>query len=129
VTVEGKPDDSFAYLYPYEFVLLTTFRKSGAGVPTAMWFAQEQGKLYMVTERMAGKVKRVHNNRRVLLAPCDVSGRVLGEQIEAYARELPTTEHPYANALLASKYGDEYEMSSSEEYADDDETFLEIEPI
>jgi len=129
VTVEGKPDDSFAYLYPYEFVLLTTFRKNGAGVPTAMWFAHEQGKLYMVTERMAGKVKRVHNNRRVLLAPCDVSGRVLGEQIEAYARELPTTEHPYANALLASKYGDEYEMSSSEEYADDDETFLEIEPI
>ncbi len=129
MTVEGKPDDSFAYLYPYEFVLLTTFRKNGAGVPTAMWFAHEQGKLYMVTERMAGKVKRIHNNGRVLLAPCDVSGRVLGEQIEAYARELPTTEHPYANALLASKYGDEYEMSSSEEYADDDETFLEIEPV
>lgn len=45
MTVEGKPDDSFAYLYPYEFILLTTFRKSGAGVPTAMWFAHERGKL------------------------------------------------------------------------------------
>ena len=42
---QGETDNLFAYLSPYEFVLLTTFRKSGVGVPTAMWFAQEQDKL------------------------------------------------------------------------------------
>jgi hypothetical protein len=44
-------DDPFAPLAPYEFVLLTTFRKSGVDGPTAMWFAHEHGKLYMVTLR------------------------------------------------------------------------------
>lgn len=46
---QGETEDPFASLSPYEFVLLTTFRKSGVGVPTAMWFAYEHGKLYMVT--------------------------------------------------------------------------------
>src|SRR2546421_7419622 len=96
--------DPFAYLYPYEFALLTTFRKSGVGVPTAMWFAHEQGKLYMVTERTSGKIKRIRNNGRVLLAPCGFMGNLLGPQIEAYARELPAAQHVHADALLAQKY-------------------------
>lgn len=120
-------DDLFAYLYPYEFVLFTTFRKSGIGVPTAMWFAHENSKLYLVTGCSAGKIKRIRNNGRVLLAPCDLMGGVLGPQIEAYARELPTAQHAHADALLASKYGAEYEMdSSSEESVEDEETFIEI---
>ena len=126
---DGKTEvgDSFAYLYPYEFVLLTTFRKNGEAMPTTMWFAHDQGKLYMVTSATVGKIKRIRNNGRVLLAPCDVGGKVLGEQIEAYARELPPAQHEYANALLASKYGEQYEMSSDEEFTEDYETFIEIE--
>jgi uncharacterized protein len=124
---QGETDDPFAYLYPYEFVLLTTFRRSGVGVPTAMWFAHEQGKLYMVTGRTTGKIKRIRNNGRVLLAPCDLIGNVLGPQIEAFARELPADQHPHANALLAKKYGEEYEMDSSGEGEEaDEETFIEI---
>ena len=76
-------------LAPYEFVLLTTFRTSGVGVPTAMWFAYEHGKLYMVTGRSTGKLKRIRTTSRVLVAPCDWMGNVLGPQIEGYARELP----------------------------------------
>ncbi len=124
---QGGADDPFAYLSPYEFVLLTTFRKNGVGVPTAMWFAHEQGKLYMVTGRTTGKIKRVRNNSRVLLAPCDLMGNVLGPQIEAFARELPVAQHADANALLAEKYGAEYEMDSSSEGEEaDEETFIEI---
>ena len=124
--------DPFAYLNPYEFALLTTFRKNGLAVPTTMWFAHDQGKLYMVTSAKVGKIKRIRNNGRVLLAPCDVRGKVLGAQIEAYARELPPAEHEYANAVLASKYGEQYEMSPGEEATDgyeDDETFIEIEAL
>ncbi len=123
-------NDPFAYLYPYEFVLLTTFRKSGIGVPTAMWFAHEHGKLYMVTGRTTGKMKRIRNNGHILLAPCDLMGRVLGPQIEACARELPLVQYAYADALLASKYGAQYEMDSSgDEYEEDEETFIEIASI
>src|SRR5437016_3165982 len=94
----AETDAPFAYLSPYEFVLLTTFRKNGVGVPTAMWFAHEEGKLYMVTGHTSGKIKRIHTNGRVLLAPCDLMGNILGPQIEAYARELPADQHPHADA-------------------------------
>ena len=120
-------NDPFAYLYPYEFVLLTTFRKTGIGVPTAMWFAHEDSKIYMVTGCNMGKIKRIRSNGRVLLAPCNLMGGVLGPEIEAYARELSPVEHDHADALLASKYGAEYEMDSSIEGQEEDkETFIEI---
>ena len=119
-------DDPFASLSSYEFVLLTTFRTSGVGVPTAMWFAHEHGKLYMVTGRSTGKLKRIRTTSRVLLAPCDWMGNVLGSQIEAYARELPVAQHAHANAVLAEKYGEQYEMDSSEADDADEETFIEI---
>ena len=119
-------DDPFASLSPREFVLLTTFRTSGVGVPTAMWFAYEHGKLYMVTGRSTGKLKRMRTTSRVLLAPCDWMGNLLGPQIEAYARELPVAEHTHANAVLAEKYGEQYEMDSPEAGGEDEETFIEL---
>ena len=100
---EGGRDDPFASLSPYEFVLLTTFRKSGVGVPTAIWFTYEHGKLYMVTGRTTGKLKRIRITARVLVAPCDLMGNVLGPQIGAYTGELPVAQHAYANALFAQK--------------------------
>jgi PPOX class probable F420-dependent enzyme len=119
-------DDPFAFLSPYEFVLLTTFRTSGVGVPTAMWFAYEQGKLYMVTGRSTGKLKRIRTTSRALVAPCDWIGNLLGPQIEGYARELPEAQHAHANAVLAQKYGEQYEMDSPEADGEDEETFIEV---
>src|SRR5205085_12550045 len=123
---QGEMDDPFASLSPYEFVLLTTFRTSGVGVPTAMWFASEHGKLYMVTGRTTGKLKRIRMTSRVLVAPCDWMGNLLGPQIEGYARELPEAEHAHANAVLAQKYGEQYEMDSPEADGEDEETFIEV---
>jgi len=123
---QGEIDDPFASLSPYEFVLLTTFRQSGVGVPTAMWFAHEHGKLYLVTGRTTGKLKRIHTTSRVLVAPCDLMGNVLGPQIEAYARELPVAQHAHANDLLSQKYGEQYEMDASEADDEDVETFIEV---
>ncbi len=123
---QAEMDDSFASLSPYEFALLTTFRTSGVGVPTAMWFAYEHGKLYMVTGRSTGKLKRIRTMSRVLVAPCDWMGNVLGPQIEGYARELPVAQHAHANAVLAQKYGKQYEMDPSETDGEDEETFIEV---
>ncbi len=123
---QGEIDDPFASLSPYEFVLLTTFRASGVGVPTAMWFAHEHEKLYLVTGRTTGKLKRIRMTSRVLVAPCDLMGNALGPQIEAYAYELLVAQHAYANALLAQKYGEQYEMDSTEADDEDEETFLEV---
>src|ERR1700730_18575648 len=123
---KGELDDPFASVFPYQFVLLITFRKSGVVVPNAMWFTYEHGKLYMLTGRTTGKLKRIRITGRVLLAPCDLMGNMLGPQIGAYAGELPVAQHAYANALLAQKYGERYEMEAEEEVYEDEETFLEL---
>jgi PPOX class probable F420-dependent enzyme len=91
-----------------------------------MWFAHEHGKLSMVTGRTTGKIKRIRTTSHVLLAPCDLMGNVLGAQIEACAHELPVAQHAHVNALLAQKYGEQYEMDSSEADDEDEETFIEL---
>jgi hypothetical protein len=83
---------------------LTTFRKNGAAVPTPVWFAEEKGKLYVVTGRNLGKVKRIRNNPRVLVEPCDRMGKTLGPFVEAEARILPDEESQRADELLTRKY-------------------------
>ena len=59
------------------YVLLTTFRKSGEGVPTPVWIAAlPDGSCGFTTEAGSGKVKRIRNNPHVTLQPCDMRGRV-----------------------------------------------------
>jgi len=55
----------------------------------------------MITNRRSGKIKRIRHIGRVFLAPCDLMGNVLGQQIEAFMHELP--DAPHADALLARK--------------------------
>ena len=59
------------------YVLLTTFRKTGEGVPTAVWIvALPDGSCGFTTELASGKVKRIRNNPKVTLQPCDMRGKV-----------------------------------------------------
>jgi PPOX class probable F420-dependent enzyme len=59
------------------YVLLSTFRKSGEAVPTAVWIVPlPDGSCGFTTEVNSGKVKRIRNNPAVTLQPCDVRGRV-----------------------------------------------------
>lgn len=101
-TTNGDP---FVPLYQHKFALLTTFRKDGRGVPTPVWFAHEQGKLYIMTPTTTGKVKRIRNNGRVTLAPSDTRGHVLGDTVEGHARILPPDAAALARNALARKYG------------------------
>lgn len=96
---------AFPGLQGHNFLLLTTFRKTGVSVPTPVWFAQEGERLYVMTNPDAGKVKRIRNNAQVEVAPCDARGAVLGASAEAMARLLPESEAARADALLNKKYG------------------------
>jgi uncharacterized protein len=95
----------FPNLQGQQYASLVTFRKSGEGVPTPVWFAQEGNKLYVVTLANAGKAKRIRNNPKVTLAPCTASGKVTGSSIEATARVLSDAEGEHANKVLEKKYG------------------------
>lgn len=58
------------------YVNLVTFRKDGTGVPTPLWAAEWQGRLLIWTNKDSWKVKRLRNNPKVTITPCDVRGQV-----------------------------------------------------
>ncbi len=68
-----------------EFLSLETFRKSGVGVKTPIWFAREGDNFYLWTFADSGKVKRIRNNAQVKIAPCTRTGEITGEWLEAQA--------------------------------------------
>jgi PPOX class probable F420-dependent enzyme len=67
---------ALAALSDASFVSLTTFRKTGVGVSTPVWIARDGADLIVTTPRTSGKVKRLRNDPRVTLVPCDRRGRV-----------------------------------------------------
>jgi PPOX class probable F420-dependent enzyme len=85
--------------------LLVTYRRDGTPVPTPVWAAEADGRLYVRTERTSGKVKRLRKDRRLLVAPCTVRGKPLGPPFEATARILAHDEEARAERALASRYG------------------------
>jgi PPOX class probable F420-dependent enzyme len=96
----------------HKYLNLETFKKSGEGVKTPVWFAAEPSasldsggaKLYLYTIGVSGKVKRVRNNPRVKIAPCDMRGGVLGDWVEARAEIVTGEEAAHGTRLLNKKY-------------------------
>ena len=95
-----------------KYLNLETFKKDGTGVKTPVWFATDPSsslnsngaKLYVYTIGVSGKVKRIRNNPRVKIAPCDMRGRVLGDWIEAHAQIVTGEEDARGTQLLKKKY-------------------------
>ena len=103
MTIQAR---SFTSLKSASYVNLITFRRSGEAVATPLWFAEQQGILYVQTFPAAGKLKRIGHTARVIVAPCTLNGKALGPEIEAEAR-IVTNEQEIllAEAALACKYG------------------------
>ncbi len=88
------------------YLSLATFRRSGVAVPTPVWFAESDSRLYVFSEARAGKVKRLRNSPRARVAPCDMRGGLRGEWRDASARiveDAATIERAYS--ALRAKYG------------------------
>jgi PPOX class probable F420-dependent enzyme len=85
--------------------LLVTYRRDGTPVPTPVWAAVEEDRLYVRSERASGKVKRLRNDSRLLVAPCTVRGKPLGPAFEATAVMLPPEREAHAEHVLAQRYG------------------------
>jgi len=86
--------------------LLVTYRRDGTPVPTPVWAAPgADGLLYVRSERASGKLKRLRNDPRLLVAPCTVRGKPLGAPFEARARMLEPAQERVAERALAARYG------------------------
>jgi len=109
----GRSDAmSFAAFAGHKYLNLETFKKSGHGVKTPLWFAadpasdlaSDAARLYAYTTGNSGKVKRIRNNGSVRIAPCDMRGNLLGEWVDARAEIVTGREAAYADRLLNKKY-------------------------
>ena len=102
----------FAGFAGQKYLNLETFKKSGDGVKTPVWFAADpsakldsgDAKLYVYTIGVSGKVKRIRNNPRVNVAPCNASGKVKGDWVPARAEILSGAEAAHGMQLLNKKY-------------------------
>jgi uncharacterized protein len=98
--------DRLAQFDNQRYLNMETYRKTGKPVATPLWFAEENGTLYVYSLATAGKVKRIRNNPKVRITPCDMRGRPKGNWNEAKARLL--MDEPgatLADQLLNQKYG------------------------
>jgi PPOX class probable F420-dependent enzyme len=91
------------------YISLKTFRKSGEGVRTPVWFAESgldtsAPLLYVYTIGDSGKAKRIRNNPCVRIAPCEARGKVLGEFVEARAEILQGEAAAEGMRALNRKY-------------------------
>lgn len=94
-----------------KYVLLTTTRRSGVDVPTAVWVGRDGDELVVTTAATAGKTKRIRHTPRVTLQACDragnpddgapiIEGRAIVDDSDAARERLDT--------LLSGKYGAAY---------------------
>jgi len=89
-----------------KYLNLETFRKSGQGMRTPVWFVQDGEIIYVQTMANSGKVKRIRNSGRVNIAPCKMDGKLIGSWVPAQAREVTDPEVSMAaDRLLDQKYG------------------------
>jgi PPOX class probable F420-dependent enzyme len=86
------------------YILLTTFRKDGSPVPTPVWCASDGEALVVWTETNSGKVKRIHRNGAVTIAPCTARGKPLGPEISGQAEVLDASGTRRVRTLIKQKY-------------------------
>jgi len=98
--------NSFSLLDGHQFMSLTTFRKNGEPKPTAVWFVQSGDNLIVYTGPESWKVKRIKNNPRIEVSPCERDGKVIGaETAVGTARIMTADEEKAAKKMFRSKYG------------------------
>jgi PPOX class probable F420-dependent enzyme len=97
----------FAALRNEKYINLETFRKSGAGVRTPVWFAATDGDdptFYVYSLANSGKAKRIRRSGSAMIAPCDARGKVTGAWTPAHAMIVSGEEHKRGMALIDRKY-------------------------
>lgn len=85
-------------------VLLTTYRRDGTPVGTAVNIAVDGDRAYVRTPHRTGKVKRLRNNPNVEIAPSTLRGRPTGASVRVQAKLLSGDEATQASRALARKY-------------------------
>jgi hypothetical protein len=88
-----------------QYMSVETYRKTGEGVRTPVWFIETNGELLFNTEETSAKVKRIRRNPAVKIAPCNLRGDIKGEFVTGTARFLSPDETAAAKKIYAKNMG------------------------
>jgi PPOX class probable F420-dependent enzyme len=86
------------------YINLETYEKNGQPIRTPVAFVQDNGVIYVRTDKNSGKVKRLRNNPHVRIVPCDIRARPKGEWVVTI-QIASEHESERAKKLLNEKYG------------------------
>lgn len=93
------------------YISVATFRTSGEPVATPVWVVGEGDRLLVTTAPSSGKVKRIRNDSRVEVTPCDMRGNVPEGAITVSATATVRDDEATLDAMdvaLKKKYGAKY---------------------
>ncbi len=96
-----------------DFIQLTTFRRTGDGVPTPVWVVPDGDGLAVFTPAGTGKLKRIEHTPTVTIAECSRRGKVADGAVPIEAHATATadaTEVDRVTRLLADKYGLQFKL-------------------
>ena len=102
--VTSTKQPTFEDLAGTDVVLLTSFRRDGTPVATAVHFAVEGGRGFARTYDASGKYKRIRRNPAVEIAPASMTGKPLGPARRATVRLLEGDEARAAARRLAGRH-------------------------
>jgi PPOX class probable F420-dependent enzyme len=95
-----------------KYLNLETYRRSGTGVRTPVWFALAPAdapgpnapRLYVYSTADSGKAKRIRRSGVAKIAPCDVRGNVSGQWIDAHVEIVSGDEFVRGMRVINHKY-------------------------
>lgn len=85
-------------------VVLTTYKRDGTPVPTAVSIAVVGDRAYVRSFEKAWKTVRLRNDSRATVAPSTALGKPTGAAVEAVARRLSGAEYDAASRALVRKH-------------------------
>src|SRR5688572_8184666 len=91
-----------------KYLLLTTYKRDGKAVPTAVWAVPlDDGSIGFWTSSGSGKAKRLAHTSKVTLQPCDGRGKVKEgtTPTPGTARLVTGPELEGIRAKMVAKYG------------------------
>ena len=99
------PQATFIPLSDQATITLTTFRKDGTPVNTAVSIAVvDEAHALIRTWSTSGKAKRIRRNARVLVAPSTTTGKPTGPAIQAEAHFVKGERAKLASRMLSEKH-------------------------
>jgi PPOX class probable F420-dependent enzyme len=101
---DGEPTTRQPLHVPGKYMSLTTYRRDGTPVATAVWFVEEDGRLFVTTPADSYKAKRLRRNPAATVAPSDARGKPKGAPIPARVEFLPPEQYAHVDQLMAEKY-------------------------